>query len=225
MRFDRRSDIDADQLDALIRKEIAWEFYKNRMTDQRVKKLYDVSEKELKEESYAIFFKSLDDILEQVGIPHHRQIIFHLSWYRGLRIIKGYDRLWETLTAREKDDEEEPEAIEYDLNYNLLWFRWKRMKHTLGISSRVKLIVNYLTTKRRLEPLFEAAQHYKHDPTPIVEHGETFYPWDLTHLLREYGTSYGEELESKRNEIWNPEIKWRWYDEASKEKVIGDLYN
>ena len=225
MKFDRRSDIEADELDALVRKEIDWEFYKNRMTDQRVKKLYDVSEKELKEESWAIFFRSLDEILEQVGIPHNRQIIFHLTWHRGPRIIKGYDRLWETYTAREKDSEEEPEAIEYDLNYNYLSFTWKRMKYWLGISSRVKLIVNYLTTKATLEPLFEAAQHYKHDPTPIVEHGESFYPWDLTNLLREYGTSYGRELEWKKREIWNPEIIWKGYNEQSKEKAIGDLYN
>jgi hypothetical protein len=225
MRFDRRSDIDADQLDALVRKEIDWEFYKNRMTDRRVKELYDLSEKELKEECYAIFFKSLDEILEQVGVPHDRQIIFHWTWYSRPRIIKGYDRLWETLTAKEKDSDEEPKAIEYDLNWNLLSFRWKRMKYTLGISSRVKLIVNYLTTKGRLAPLFEVAQHYKHDPTPIVEHGETFYPWDLTHLIREYGTGYGREIEFMRREIWNPEIGWRGYDEASKEKDIGDLYN
>ena len=34
----------------------------------------------------------------------------------------------------------------------------------LGISFRAKLIVNYLTTKGRLEPLFELAQHYKYNP-------------------------------------------------------------
>ena len=77
MRFDRRSDIECRRTTThLSEKKLIGNFIRIEFVDQRVKQLYDVSEKELKEESYAIFFKSLDEILEQVGIPHDRQIYF-----------------------------------------------------------------------------------------------------------------------------------------------------
>ena len=55
--------------DKIVRDEIERQFKVRYLTDQRLPDFYkEVPEQKLKDEVYSIFFKSFDDILENIGV-------------------------------------------------------------------------------------------------------------------------------------------------------------
>ncbi len=182
-------------------------------------------EKELKEEAYAIFFKSLDDILETVGIGN-RKVIMHLTWHYRTIKLPSYriidENIRKQLPIHKEEDEEEYKVYERNLNWYYLSFKFKGIKYRLGLTSRIGLIVDFLITKGIFEPFLEATKGYKYNPEHVrLKDGREMIPMNMTRYIEYWGQGMGRDIESMKERIWNPEVDKYEYDDGVKR--IGDL--
>ena len=114
--------------DKIVRDEIERQLKVRYMTDQRLPDLYkEVPEQKLKDEAYSIFFKSFDDILENIGIKmpsrqyrnnltgRKEKLKIGLYWYNIYQSIATYNIVTSNFPHINKGEKEDYPHIEYEI--------------------------------------------------------------------------------------------------------------
>ena len=114
--------------DRIVRDEIELQLKVRYLTDQRLPDLYkEVPEQKLKDEAYSIFFKSFDDILENIGIKmpsrqYHNNLTgrkeklkIRLYWYNTCQVIAPFGIVEDFFPDINKAEDEDYPHIQYEI--------------------------------------------------------------------------------------------------------------
>ena len=182
------------QLADIVRHETEYWFQKKARGDQRMPKLLNrVPPQQLKDEIQNLFFKSLSERLEGLGINGNIAVPY-ITWHNS------WDKIYEYGGDSRKN------KVRIRLIY-LHFISQNEKEYYMCLNGKVKEIVEFIIKKnicqvilndvRNMKPKIEKLQRYTR------EDGTTYYGYDEYAIMLALGKAISKELESEERHIRN----------------------
>lgn len=171
------------QLDEIVRYEVEYLFLKKTIKDQRMPELLErIIAKQLKEEVRILFFESLAELLEGVGIGINATP--YITWHNTRDKLREYD--------------DSPENKVNVRMYYIHFYNKDNHHHSTCLHQKILDIVEFVIKKHIFEPMLEEVRYKK--PKTLAErthdrgNGKRFIEIDTCNYVKYIGQSIAREL-------------------------------